>query len=115
MQERIQSLEKDLQDKRIRISTAGSIADAAMSMTDVFSTAQMTADIYLNEILKMKEDAEKECAKKIEDAKEKVKDVVEDLKSRYKKDYAKWKRLQKEIEALEEKKKQKMCEGVENG
>jgi len=50
MQEEIESLKNELQDKRIRISAAGSIADAAMSVTNVFSTAQRTADIYLREI-----------------------------------------------------------------
>ena len=55
MQEEIESLKTALQDKRIRISSAGSIADAAMSMTDVFSAAQMSADLYLREIAQMKE------------------------------------------------------------
>ena len=63
MQEEIESLKNELEDKRIRISTAGSIADAAMSVTNVFSTAQMTADLYLREISYMKEDTEKECEK----------------------------------------------------
>ena len=36
MQEEIESLKNELEDKRIRISTAGSIADAAMSVTNVF-------------------------------------------------------------------------------
>lgn len=117
MQEVIEALEKEVQDKRIRISAAGSIADAAMSMTNVFSSAQKTADIYLDEISKLKEDTEKECAKKIKEAEEKVKEIIADgekkyanLKAYYKKDYKKWKRLQEEIAALEEKKKHGLCE-----
>ena len=54
MQEEIESLKNELQDKRIRISMAGSIADAAMSVTNVFSAAQVTADLYLSEISCMK-------------------------------------------------------------
>ena len=118
MQEVIEALEKEVQDKRIRISAAGSIADAAMSMTNVFSSAQKTADIYLDEISKLKEDTEKECAKKIKEAEEKVKEIIADgekkyanLKEYYKKDYKKWKQLQEEIAALEEKKKHGLCEG----
>lgn len=117
MQEVIEALEKEVQDKRIRISAAGSIADAAMSMTNVFSSAQKTADIYLDEISKLKEDTEKECAKKIKEAEEKVKEIIADgekkyanLKAYYKKDYKKWKQLQEEIAALEEKKKHGLCE-----
>ena len=122
MQEEIATLKKEIQDRRIRMSTAGSIADAAMSVTDVFSTAQMTADIYLREISQMKEDTENECAKKIEDVKAKVKEIIADgekkyadLKAHYKKEYTKWQQLKVEITALEEKKKHELCEGVENG
>ena len=122
MQEEIATLKKEIQDRRIRMSTAGSIADAAMSLTDVFSAAQMTADIYLREISQMKEDTENECAKKIEDVKAKVKDIIADgekkyadLKAHYKKEYTKWQQLKMEITALEEKKKHELCEGVENG
>ena len=119
MQEVIAALEKEVQDKRIRISAAGSIADAAMSVTNVFSSAQQTADIYLYEISKMKEDTERECAIKLKEAEDKVKEIIADgekkytnLKAYYKKDYKKWKRLQEEIAALEEKKKRRLCEGV---
>lgn len=121
MQEEIESLKNDLQDKRIRISTAGSIADAAMSVTNVFSAAQMTAELYLREISFMKEDTEKECAKKIEDAKDKVKEILADgekkldtLKSAYKSEYTKWQQLRTQNAVLEANKSES-CEGVENG
>lgn len=122
MQEEIESLKNELQDKRIRISTAGSIADAAISVTNVFSTAQMTADLYLREISYMKEDTEKECKKKIESAEKKVKEILADgekkfdtLKATYKREYMKWQQLKSEIAELEERKNQVMCEGIENG
>ena len=122
MQEEIESLKTELQDKRIRISTAGSIADAAMSVTNVFSTAQMTADIYLHEISCMREDADRECAKKIEEAKKRVSDILADgekkfdiLKAAYKREYVKWQQLKSEVETLEERKKQLMCEGTDDG
>ena len=122
MQEEIESLKTELQDKRIRISTAGSIADAAMSVTNVFSTAQMTADIYLREISCMREDTDRECAKKIEEAEKRVRDILADgekkfdiLKAAYKREYVKWQQLKSEVETLEERKKQLMCEGIDDG
>ena len=122
MQEEIESLKTELQDKRIRISTAGSIADAAMSVTNVFSAAQMTADLYLREISCMREDTEKECAKKVEEAEKKVRDILADgekkfdiLKAAYKREYVKWQQLKSEVETLEERKKQLMCEGIDDG
>lgn len=121
MQEEIESLKTELQDKRIRISTAGSIADAAMSVTNVFSTAQMTADIYLREISCMREDADRECAKKIEEAEKRVRDILADgekkfdiLKAAYKKEYARWQQLKSEVAALEEK-NQLLREGINDG
>ena len=121
MQEEIESLKNELEDKRIRISTAGSIADAAMSVTNVFSTAQMTADLYLREISYMKEDTEKECAKKIEEAEKKVKEIFTDaekkfdtLKAAYKSEYVKLQQLRTQNAVLEAN-KQESCEGVENG
>lgn len=121
MQEEIESLKNELQDKRISLSVAGSIADAAVSITNVFSTAQMTADVYLREISAMKEDAEKECVRKAEDAEKKVEAILADgekkfntLKVAYKNEYAKWQQLRTEIAALENK-KQKLCEDIENG
>ena len=38
--EQVSVLEKNLQDKRIRISEAGSIAEAAADITKIFSVAQ---------------------------------------------------------------------------
>ena len=120
MQQEVESLKNELQDKRIRISTAGSIADAAMMVTNVFSTAQMTAEIYLREISYMKEETEKECAKKIEDAKKKVEEILADgekkfdaLKTAYKSEYEKWQQLRSQNYVLETN-KQELCEGVEN-
>lgn len=121
MQEEIELLKNELQDKRIRISTAGSIADAAMSVTNVFSAAQMTADLYLREISCMREDADRECAKKIEEAEKRVRDILADgekkfdtLKAAYKKEYARWQQLKSEVAALEEK-NQLLREGINDG
>ena len=68
LQEKIATLEEELQDKRIKLSVAGSIAEAAVDITNIFHTAQRTADLYLHEIACMKAEAERECAKMLEDA-----------------------------------------------
>ena len=68
MQEKIDDLQAELQDKRLRISEAGSIAEAAASIANVFSAAQETADLYLHEIACMKTETEKQCAEMIQKA-----------------------------------------------
>lgn len=81
-QEKIDDLEEALQDKRIRISVAGSIAEAAVDISHVFSTAQRTADLYLYEIAAMKADTEKECAKMLEDAKKKAEMILAEARNK---------------------------------
>lgn len=119
MQEEIAALKKDVQDKRIRIAEAGSIAEATLSITDIFSAAQKTADIYLQEITVMKEDTERICEKKIEEADNKVRRIIldgqkklADIKEDYQMEQEKWKLLRAEIEMLEKLKRDKISEGM---
>ena len=122
LQEEIVSLQEALQEKRIRLSTAGSIAEAAASITNVFSAAQMTADLYLQEISCMKEETEKECTKMIEEATETVARIYSDgekrcaaLSARYQVEYKKWQRIQATLRALEETGKREAHEGLGYG
>ena len=69
LQDQIAALQDALEDKRIRISNAGSIADAAADITKILTAAQDAADLYLNEIQEMKAEAQAECEKIIENAK----------------------------------------------
>ena len=110
-QEEIAALEEALQEKRIRISVAGSIAEAAADLTQIFSTAQKTADLYLQEIEAMKEDTQRECAAMIENAQKQVADLLQEgekqfaeLNIRYKTDYEKWQQLRWEIQQMEQRK-----------
>lgn len=75
-QEQIIALEEALQEKRIRLSVAGSIAEAAMDITNIFNSAQMTADLYLREISAMKEETERECAKMLEEARKQAEAIL---------------------------------------
>ena len=112
--ERIAALEAELEDRRIHLSTAGSIAAAAMELTDIFSAAQTTADIYLREIASMKEEAAKECEKMIEEANKKVEAIMADgkkqydaLMERYRIVYNKRQQLRDEIKKSEKQKSNK--------
>lgn len=79
MQEEIAVLQDALQDKRIRISEAGSIAEAATSITNVFTSAQKAADLYLQEIAYMKEETKRECEKMIAEAQQTAAKIYADL------------------------------------
>ena len=109
-QAQIDALEEALQEKRICVSVAGSIAEAAVDITKVFSVAQTTADLYLHEIACRKEETEQECARLLREAREKAEALLADgqkrcneLEARYQRDYEKWQQLQSEMQKLEQK------------
>ena len=58
--EQNQELERELADKRLRLSNAGNIADAALEINDCFRNAQNAAEQYLNEIKAIREETKAE-------------------------------------------------------
>ena len=58
--EQNQMLEKELEDKRLRISNTGNLAEAALEINDCFRTAQNAAEQYLSEIKALRDSAEAE-------------------------------------------------------
>ena len=112
MQEEMTALQEGLEDRRIRLSMAGSIAEAATGVTHLFSTAQTTAELYLSEIAAMKAETEQECARMIEEAEKKVRDIMKDgekqfhnLNACYRAEYQKLQTLRAEIQRLESQRK----------
>ena len=81
LREKIAALEAELQDRRIHLSSAGSIAEAATELTGIFSAAQTTADLYLREIASMKEDTQKECERILAEARKKAEAMIADAKA----------------------------------
>ena len=58
LNEEKQALENELEDKRLRLQSAGNIAEAALEINDCFRSAQNAAEQYLNEIKAIREEAE---------------------------------------------------------
>lgn len=98
MQEEMAILQESVQDKRIRIELAGSIAEAALDLSQVFTTAQTAADLYLREIACMKQDTAKQCAQMVEEAQQKVADILAEGQQAHQ-------QLLREIQLLEQKKR----------
>lgn len=107
LQAELTALQAELQDRRIKLSKVGSIAEAAISITDVYTAAQASADLYLREIARLKEETEQQCAQRIAEAERSVQEILQDgkeqcalLAKRYKADYARYQQLQAEIQSL---------------
>ena len=73
-------LELKLADKRLRLSKAGSIADAALEINDCFRNAQKAAEQYLNEIKLIREEVEAERQKILEEAQMEASSIVNSAK-----------------------------------
>lgn len=85
LQKKNAHLEEQLNDRTIQISEAGSIAEAALQLNDVFNTAQAAADDYLASIkeanVSMEEEqkaATKEAERVVAEAKAQAEQIVAD-------------------------------------
>ena len=68
LNEEKQELINELTDKRLRLQSAGNIAEAALEINDCFRNAQNAAEQYLNEIKAMREETEAERQRILEEA-----------------------------------------------
>ena len=80
--EKNQELERELADKRFRLSNAGNIADAALEMSDYFRSAQNAAEQYLNEIKAIREETEAEQQRILAQAQAEAEAIIAGAKKR---------------------------------
>ena len=71
-------LEGELADKRLRLSTAGNLAEAALEINDCFRSAQNAAEQYLNEIKIIREETEAERQQILSQARAKAEAIISD-------------------------------------
>ena len=74
-------LSKALDDKRLRVSKAGNIAEAALEIHNVMQAAQDAAAHYLEEIRRMREATEKNCQLLLEKARKEADDILAQAKN----------------------------------
>ena len=80
LSERTQELESELADKRLRLSNAGNIADAALEINNCFRSAQDAAEQYLNEIKAIREETEAERQRILEEARAEAVKIIADAR-----------------------------------
>jgi cell division septum initiation protein DivIVA len=76
-----EKLSKALDDKRLRVSKAGNIAEAALEIHNVMQAAQDAAEHYLEEIRRMREATEKNCQLLLEKARKEADDILAQAKN----------------------------------
>ena len=80
----VEDLKKKLESREIKLSNAGSITEAVISMNELFETAQRTADEYIENVKKTTENAEKKAAEIISEAEKKAEKITEEAKKKAK-------------------------------
>ena len=75
-----QELESKLADKRLRLQSAGNIAEAALEINDCFRSAQNAAEQYLNEIKAIREETEAERQRILSQARAEAEAIVASAK-----------------------------------
>lgn len=76
-------LSNELQERRIKIEKAGSVAEAALSLNRVFEAAQQAADQYLYEIQSANDGAEAQAQQILAEAQQKSDALIEQGQKQY--------------------------------
>lgn len=74
--------EKALEDRRIQLDEAGSIAQAALQLNGVFGAAQAAADQYLETIRQQSRDVEARCTRMEQEAREKADRMIAEAEAK---------------------------------
>ena len=77
-----QALERELKDKRLRLSKAGNIAEAALEINDCFRSAQNAAEQYLNEINAIREETQAQRQRILAQAQAEAEAIVAEAKKK---------------------------------
>ena len=72
----IGELRAQLESKNLKISKAGSIAEAVVGLDLLFETAQKTADDYIEQVRLANEEAEQKAAEIIKQAEKEAAEIV---------------------------------------
>lgn len=80
LEQELSDVKKRLGSKELKISNAGSIAEAVVALSGLFETAQKTADSYVKQVRINTAEAEKKAAEIIEEAQKKADEIIENAK-----------------------------------
>lgn len=80
VQQELADTKGHLQDRRLELTDAGSIAEAAIQINGVFEAAQAAADQYLENIRQLAQEREALCAKAREEGQQEAQRLLEETK-----------------------------------
>lgn len=78
----LEQLEAENQQRKITLSQAGNIAEAALQLNRVFEAAQAAADQYLENIMNPADDTQKQCLQMLQDTRQQCDAMLEETHQR---------------------------------
>lgn len=81
LREKLAEMEKQLQERQLRINNVGSLAEAVIEVNKVVEAAQAAADQYLENIAAMEAEANLKCKQLIQETLEKTENIQKVAKS----------------------------------
>lgn len=76
LQAQLETLQAALQDRKLKTERVGSIAEAALAITDIFEQAQAAADAYLAEIRSRRAAVDAQCDRLLAEAKQQAEAIL---------------------------------------
>ncbi len=95
LRKKMGTLQKQLDEREISLDSAGSIAEASLSLSGVFDAAQDAADRYLENIKEINRSAVKEAERMMADTKKECLEMEQEAKKQVDE---KWKSLKKMLD-----------------
>lgn len=80
LKKKLVAAEKELEERQIRMSAVGNLAEAMVEVNGVMAAAQATAEQYLENIAAMEEEARKKCDLMIQAAQKEARRILDEAR-----------------------------------
>ena len=80
LKEKLLAVEKQLEERQLRLTPVGSLAEAMVAVNGVMDAAQAAADQYLENITAMKEETRKECDNMLQAARKEAAKILSEAR-----------------------------------
>lgn len=80
LKKKLVTAEKELEERQIRMSAVGNLAEAMVEVNGVMAAAQATAEQYLENIAAMEEESRKKCDLMIQAAQKEARRILDEAR-----------------------------------
>lgn len=80
LKKKLQAVEKELEDRQIRMAAVGTLAEAMVEVNGVMTAAQAAADQYLENIAAMEAETKKKCDLMLQMAQKEARRIIEEAR-----------------------------------